>query len=95
MAVLVFFIFLQITDFFFTLHGVNAVGIDKYESNPLFIFYMHRFGVVESLVAVKVGASLLGYILYRVKVTSAIWFLNGLYFKNLYDQITLLIHYSG
>ena len=95
MAILIFFIILQISDGFFTFHGVNAVGIDKYESNPLLIFYMHHFGAAGSLFAAKVAASLLGYLLYRHKIFNALWLLSGFYLCILYIHIMSLIHYSG
>ena len=95
MAILIFFIILQIADGFFTFHGVNAIGIDRYESNPLLIFYMHRFGAAETLLVAKLAASLLGYILYRHKIFNALWLLSGFYLCILYIHIMSLIHYSG
>ena len=95
MAILIFFIILQIADGLFTFHGVNAVGIDKYESNPLLIFYMHRFGAAETLFAAKALAGLLGYLLYRHKIFNALWLLSGFYLCILYIHIMSLIHYSG
>ncbi|MBI4158105.1 MAG: hypothetical protein HY505_00555 [Candidatus Yanofskybacteria bacterium] len=95
MAILIFFIILQIADGLFTLHGVNAIGIDGYESNPLLIFYMHRFGAVEILFAAKALASLLGYFLYRQKALNALWLSTGFYFCVIYNQILFFIHYNG
>lgn len=95
MAILIFFIFLQIADGFFTFHGVREVGIDKYELNPLLIFYMHRFGVVGSLVAAKLAASSLGYILYREKVFAAFWLLVGFYLNNFILQVDFFFRYNG
>jgi len=86
MAIFIFFIILQIADGFFTLYGINAVGIDNYESTPLLVFYMHRFGAAETLFAAKTLAILLGYILYRYKVLNALFFLNGFYSCALYSH---------
>ena len=94
MAALVLLIILQITDGLFTFHGVNAVGIDKYESNPILRYYIYRFGPAEALFAAKVGASLLGYVLYKWKQFNALWLLDGFYLSALYQQIIFLIHYN-
>ena len=95
MAVLIFFIILQFADGLFTFHGVNAIGIDRYEANPALAYYMHRFGVLESLFAAKALAGLLGYLLYKHKIFNVLWLLNGFYLCVLYIHIMSLIHYSG
>ncbi len=61
---LLLFIFLQVTDGIFTFHGViKNIG---YEANPILAYSMRRFGLVETLVVVKLLASLCGYFLYKL-----------------------------
>lgn len=94
-AVLVFFIFLQIADGLFTYHGVNAVGINNYEANPLISSSMHRFGVTESIFVAKALASLLIYFLYRWKAFHLIWLSIGFYLYNFLLQIEVFFRYYG
>jgi len=94
-VVFVLFIILQIADGLFTLHGVNAVGIDGYESNPLLVDYMRRFGAAETILVAKMVAGLLGYLLYRQKRFNVLWLLSGFYLCILYTHIMFLIHYNG
>jgi len=95
MTVFIFFIILQIADGFFTLHGVNAVGIDGYESNTLIAYTMYKFGIGNSLLVFKVTGILLGYALYKLKRFSALWFVSGVYFLNFLEQIVFFIEYRG
>ena len=95
MTVLVFFIFLQITDALFTFYGIRAVGVDNYEGNPLMAFSMHHLGVMQTIFLAKVMAILLSCVLYKWRSFFLIWFLNGIYFWNLVGQIRVfLVHRS-
>lgn len=76
MTALVIFVLLQIADGLLTYQGINAIGIDKYEANSILVYYMHRFGVAESLFIAKALSGLLGYLLYRQKIFSMLWLFN-------------------
>lgn len=95
MVALIFFIVLQIADGLFTYHGINAIGVDGYESNPILVYYMHRFGVVESIFAAKTIGSLIGYLLYKHKTFNILWLLIGLYLYNFFVQIEFFFRYYG
>lgn len=94
MTALVIFVVLQIADGFFTFHGVKQFGIDKYESNPLLVIYMRRFGAAESLFAAKALSGLLGYLLYRQNMFSVLWLLNIFYLGILF-LFMHLARYNG
>lgn len=95
MSALIIFVLLQIADGLFTYHGVNAVGINNYEANPLISSSMHRFGVTESIFVAKALVSLMGYLLYRHKTFNMLWLLIGFYLYNFFVQIELFFRYYG
>lgn len=92
MSILVFFVALQIADGLLTYHGIREIGIHGYESNPALVYYMHRFGVVETLCATKIVGLLLGYLAYRMKKSYILWLMSGFYLNNLFNQIMFFFY---
>lgn len=95
MIVLTLFIILQITDGLFTFHGVRAMSIDTYEGNLMLAYFMHRFGIVNTILVVKLIAILSGYYLYRLKFIGTLFVLTLIYSVNFIWQIVNFQYTTG
>ncbi len=93
MWALLLFVGLNIADGIFTFCGVQRIGIDYYEGNPLIVFAMHQFGVIATLLFAKSVAMTIAALIYKPSLQRIFWWplssVTLVYFCNVVIQVYL------